>query len=119
LLLVPGWRDLAGKPVHEIVAAQWQATTEMLLDDLGALPADRVVVARYDALLADAQAEIARLCAALGFAWDQPLHGALPASQHTLSAPAPDKWRKHEREIESVLPRLAATIARAERFATR
>ena len=119
LLLVPGWRDLAGKPVHEIVAAQWQATTEMLLDDLGALPADRVVVARYDALLADAQAEIARLCAALGFAWDQPLHGALPASQHTLSAPAPDKWRRHESEIESVLPRLAATIARAERFATR
>jgi len=119
LLLVPGWRELAGKPVAEIVAAQWQATTGLLLDDLAALPAERVTVARYDALLADPQAEISRLCAAVGFAWDQSLRGALPPSQHTLSAPAPDKWRKHEREIEAVLPGLADTIARAERFAAR
>jgi hypothetical protein len=119
LLLIPGWRDLAGKSVAEIVAAQWQATTSLLLDDLAALPADRVTVARYDALLADPQAEISRLCAAVGLSWDQTLRGALPPSQHTLSAPAPDKWRKHEREIEAVLPQLAATVARAERFAAR
>jgi LPS sulfotransferase NodH len=119
LLLVPGWRELADKPLAEIVAAQWQATTDLLLDDLAALPAERVTVARYDALVADPQAEISRLCAATGLAWDQALRGALPASQHTLSAPAPDKWRKHEREIEAVLPRLAGTIARAERFAAR
>ena len=119
LLLVPGWRELAGKPVAEIVAAQWQATTDLLLDDLAALPADRVTVARYDALLTDPQAEISRLCAATGLQWDQSLRGALPPSQHTLSAPAPDKWRKHEREIEAVLPGLAETIARAERFAAR
>jgi hypothetical protein len=118
-LLVPGWRELAGKPVAEIVAAQWQATTDRLLDDLAALPADRVTVARYDALLADPQAEISRLCAAVGLAWDQSLRGALPPSQHTLSTPAPDKWRKHEREIEAVLPQLADTITRAERFAAR
>jgi len=116
---VPGWRELAGKPVAEIVAAQWQATTDLLLDDLAALPADRVTVARYDALLADPQAEISRLCAALGLPWDQALRGTLPPSQHTLSAPAPDKWRRHESEIEAVLPGLADTIARAERFAAR
>ncbi len=119
LLLVPGWRELAGKPLAEIVAAQLRATTNHLLDDLAALPADRITVARYDALLANPQAEISRLCAATGLPWDQALRGALPASQHTLSAPAPDKWRKHEREIEAVLPQLAETIARAERFAAR
>jgi LPS sulfotransferase NodH len=119
LLLVPGWRELAGKPLAQIVAAQWQATTDLLLDDLAALPAERVTVARYDALLADPQAEISRLCAATGLPWDQALRGALPPSQHTLSAPAPDKWRKHESEIEPVLPGLADTIARAERFAAR
>ena len=119
LLLVPGWRELAGKPVHEIVAAQWRATTEQLLDDLAALPPDRVIVARYDALLCDPKAEIARLCNALDLHWDQPLSTVLPPSRHTLTAPAPDKWRKHADEIEAVLPSLAATIARAERFAAR
>jgi hypothetical protein len=117
LLLVPGWRELAGKPLHEIVAAQWRATTEQLLDDLAALPPERVVVARYDALLADPQAEIARLCAALDLRWDVSLAVALPPSRHTLTAPAPDKWRRHEAEIEAVLPGLAGTVARAESFA--
>jgi len=119
LLLAPGWQSLSGKLLIEIVAAQWEATTRMLLDDLAALPAERIVVARYDALLRDPQTEIARLCAAVGFEWDRALEGALPASQHTLSAPAPDKWRKHETKIEAVLPRLADTIARAEAFAAR
>ena len=119
LLLVPGWRELAGKPVHEIVAAQWQATTNQLLDDLESLPRERVTIGRYDALLAEPQAEISRLCAAVGFAWDQTLRGALPHSQHTLTAPAKDKWRRHEREIEQVLPGLGETIARVERFAAR
>ena len=119
LLLVPGWRELAGKPVHEIVAEQWRVTTEQLLDDLAALPPERVLVARYDALLSDPQSEVARLCAALDLRWDHSLAGALPPSRHTLTAPAPDKWRKHAAEIEAVLEQLSDTIARAERFAAR
>jgi len=117
LLLVPGWRELAGKPPIEIVAAQWAATTQILLDDLEALPRERVTVARYDALLADPNAEIRRLCDALGLRWDRPLDATLPPSQHTLTAPAKDKWRRHAAQIETVLPRLAPLIERAERFA--
>lgn len=117
LLLTPGWRALIGKPLHEIVAAQWQATTELLLDDLSALPAERVHVIRYDTLLAEPQAEIERLCAAVGFVWDRPLDANLPLSRYTVSKPDPDKWRRHEAAINAVLPQLATTIARAERFA--
>jgi len=119
LVLTPGWRDLGGKPLHEVVAAQWQATTRILLDDLSALPRERVHVARYDALLAEPATEVARLCAMLGFEWDRPLDKTLPLSRHTLTQPTADKWRKHATEIERVLPSLQHTIARAAQFAAR
>lgn len=119
LLLVPGWRDLIGKPLAEIVARQWQATTEVLLDDLEALAGDRWTAVRYDDFVADPPAAVARLCAACGFDGALNLGNVLPASRYTVTAPAPDKWRRHEREIMAVLPDLAATIARAERAAAR
>jgi hypothetical protein len=119
LLLTPGWRELDGRPLHDVVAAQWQATTRTLLDDLAMLPANRVHVARYDTLIADPSAQIARLCNALGFVWDKPLVAHLPLSRYTLSDPDPDKWRRHAADIDAVLPALADTIARAEQFATR
>jgi hypothetical protein len=118
LLLVPGWRELTGQPLHEIVAAQWKLTTRLLLDDLQTLPAERCTIARYDALLADPKAEIARLCAANALAWDD-VEIPLRLSKYTLSPPDADKWRRHEVEIESVLPSLAEQVARAERFAAR
>lgn len=118
LLLTPGWRELDGKPLHEIVAAQWEATTRVLMDDLAMLPADRVHVARYDTLIANPSAEIARLCSGLGFVWDKPFDSTLPLSRYTLSEPDPDKWRRHVANIDAVLPALAHTVARAEQFAT-
>ena len=119
LVLTPGWRDLNGKPLHEIVAAQWQATTRILLDDLAAVAGDRVQIARYDALIADPAREIARLCGAVDFVWDRPLDANLPLARYTVSKPDPDKWKRHQAEIEAVLPQLAETIARAEGLAAR
>ena len=115
LLLTPGWRALAGKPLAEIVAGQWRATTEVLLEDLAALPG-RWHPIRYDDFLADPAREIGRLCQALDLAWDQPLDGPLPFARHTLTAPDPDKWRKRAPQVEAVLPSLQSTIERAERF---
>lgn len=60
-LLVPGWRELRGRSLGEIVTEQWIAATRILLDDLEALPADRWCVADYDRLVSDPQAEIERL----------------------------------------------------------
>ena len=118
LLLVPGWRELIGRPLHEIVAAQWNAATRLLIDDLEALPVERCTIARYDALLADPTAEIRRLHAAVGLDWDA-AEVSLRLSKYTVSPPDAEKWRRHAAEIEAVLPALAEQIARAERFAAR
>ena len=117
LLLVPGWRGLAGRPLHEIVAAQWKATTCSLLDGLEALPAGRCQALRYDALLADPQAQVARLCAGVGLSWDRNLDEGLRLSRFTVSMPSADKWRRHAGLIEPLLPELQETRERAERFA--
>ncbi|HET6555143.1 MAG TPA: sulfotransferase [Dyella sp.] len=119
LLLVPGWRDLNGRPLQEIVAAQWEATTRILLDDLETLPADRVHAIRYDAFLADPSREVALLCRSLGLGWDQKLDGTLPLSRYTVSEPSPGKWRRHGALIDDVLAGIQSTRERADRFATR
>ncbi|MEO7052955.1 MAG: sulfotransferase [Rhodanobacter sp.] len=119
LLLVPGWRDLIGKPLRGIVAAQWNTTTRILLDDLEALPQERCQVSRYDALLKDPAAEIRRLCAALDLGWDLPIDGPLPHSRYTVTPPEAGKWRRHEEMIRPMLPGLQRVIERAEHFAGR
>ena len=118
LLLIPGWRDLIDKPLHEIVATQWETTTRITLDDLEALPKGRWSVTRYDALLADPKSEISRLCGTVEFEWDKPFDSELPLSRYTLSKPDPQKWRKNEEVLEAVMPRISATVLRAERFAS-
>lgn len=119
LLLTPGWRELDGRPLSEVVASQWETTTNILLDDLAAIAPERRVVARYDALVGDPAAEIARLCAATGLAWDRPLDARLPLAKHTVSAPQADKWRRREAELTPVLARVGRTMERAAVFAAR
>jgi hypothetical protein len=119
MLLVPGWRDLKGRSLQQIVAAQWEITTRTLLDDLSALPAGRCQVVHYDAFLANPATEVARLCESLDLPWDHPLGEALPLSRYTVSEPAAEKWRRHAELIEEVLPALQATRDRAERFVGR
>ncbi len=117
LLLIPGWRELIGHSLPEIVATQWETTTRILLDDLAAIAADRCHVVRYDALLANPGAEVARLAETLGFGWDRPIDGELPLSRFTVSAPSDDKWKRHADLIEPLLGGMQATIDRANRFA--
>lgn len=117
LLLIPGWPALIGKSLGEIVATQWDTATRLLLDDLEALPGGRVQTVRYDELHAAPEPTLQRLSTALGLERDRPLDGRLPLSRYTLSAPAPDKWRRHAAAIEPQLPRLRDTMARADAFA--
>ena len=116
MTLIPGWRELIGKPLPEIVATQWRTITDTLLDDLAGLPPDRWVAARYDQFTATPGVEAHRICAAVGFEWDRALGTTLPLASHTVSAPGNDKWRKREREILPQLARMTNTIDRAEQF---
>jgi hypothetical protein len=119
LLLVPGWRDLLGQPLHQVVAAQWNTTTRLLLDDLERLPSGSWTVAKYEAFVANPDAEIRRLCAANELAWDSILPQELPLSSYTVSTPDPTKWQRYAAEIDAVLPLIDAQARRAERVALR
>lgn len=118
MVLVPGWRELLNKPLHEIVAAQWRATMECLLDSIVALPPERWCAMDYATLIAEPQKQMSELSAALGIPWDRKLGDNLPFSRYTLTRPAPDKWRKHAAVIEPMLPHLAPTMERAREVLT-
>lgn len=112
-LLVPGWQALSGKPLADVVAAQWEATTRILLDDLQALdPADWISLDHAD-LLAAPQATARRLADWAGWGWDRELGDTLPMSRSTLTPPDPEKWRKHAAEIEPRLAAMAGAVQRA------
>lgn len=72
-LLVPGWRDLIGRPLAEIVTEQWIRTMRILITDLEALSPERWCVVDHDTLVADPHGELDRL---LGFVAIDPVHAA-------------------------------------------
>jgi hypothetical protein len=115
-LLTPGWRELSGQPLGEVVAQQWEQATRILLDDFEALPVERRIATDHGRFLADPQAEIERLCAWAGYGWDRPLGSDLPHSRYTMTAPDPEKWRRHTDEIVPRLARLQSTVERAARI---
>ncbi len=116
LLLVPGWEKLKGMELPEIVAYQWQTATEFLLDDLEAVPRERVFVTTYDRLIKDSADELSRLAREMRFAWRDDLASELPFSRYTVTAPAAEKWRRNESAILPLMEKLQNTVARAERF---
>lgn len=121
LLLVPGWRELARRPLPEIVAHQWATTMTVLLDDLEALPPSIVRSVSYTDVLADPQHRVAALAADIGVGWDRSLPAQLPLSPTVVSAPKPQKWKRHEDVMAGIWPIVARVDARAraalERFA--
>jgi len=119
LTLVPGWREVNGKPLEEIVAHQWSEGMRILLDDLETLEAGSWCVASYDALVAEPQKEIERLCALAGLGWDRRLTAPLPLSASTLTEPSPDKWRRNEEAIDRVAGRIQPITDRAHELVLR
>lgn len=117
LLLVPGWEELRGLPLPELVAKQWATTLDLLIADLDALPSERVRAVTYSDFLADPATFVGRLVSSIGIGWDRVLDCQLPASKTTVSKPAPEKWRRWEAEIEAVMSIVAEADARARRFA--
>ncbi|QGX39557.1 sulfotransferase [Permianibacter aggregans] len=116
LLLTPGWEVLNGKSIAEIVAAQWESTTKIMIDDLASLPKKDVVVTTYHEFLRSPAKVIEQLCSTLNIRWDETIPEVLPLSKYTLSTPNSEKWRRHEEDIQRQLPRIEAAMSLAERF---
>ncbi|HVR40344.1 MAG TPA: TIGR03032 family protein [Thermoanaerobaculia bacterium] len=113
LLLTPGWRELSGKSLAEIVASQWSTATRYLLDDLEQLSPDRWCVAGYDALVSEPQKEIERIASFLDIEWDRTLTTPLPLSRHTLTEPNRDKWKRNADDLKVALPLVSDVAERA------
>jgi uncharacterized protein (TIGR03032 family) len=113
LLLTPGWRELNGKPLAEIVAAQWSTATRYLLDDLEQLSPGQWCVAGYDDLLNDPQKEVTRLAQFLDIEWDRTLTGPLPLSRTTLTKPNREKWQRNADDLKVALPLVSRVAERA------
>ena len=116
LLLPPGYERLQGRPLEEVVAFQWRAANETILEDLASLPRERWTTASYEDLIRDPAQEVARLLEFTGLSMDPQLAAylskPLPLSRHTKTPPGPDKWRQDKAEIERVLPALADVTAK-------
>ena len=115
LLLVPGWQRLIGRPLPEVVAEQWTITSEMLLDDLAAIPRNRLRGVVYGEFLASPQPIAETVARSLDLEWDRQL-GPLPLSKTTVSKPRAGKWRAIEPVIEAVMPIVEKADARARAF---
>jgi hypothetical protein len=116
LLLVPGWPQLNGRPLPEVVAKQWATTTETLLDDLEQIPRERLRGLTYHDFTASPQATIEELALSLGLKWDRQLGPELPLSKTTVSRPNADKWRSNAQLIEAMLPIVEKADLRARAF---
>ena len=116
MLLVPGWEQLKGLPLPEIVARQWATTMDLLVSDLEALPPERVRAVDYGEFLAAATETVASLAQSVGIGWDRAI-AELPLSKTTVSRPSADKWKQVEGAIAAIWPIVAEIDGRARDFA--
>jgi uncharacterized protein (TIGR03032 family) len=100
--LVPGWRELAGLPLPEVVTEQWIRIMRPCLDDLEALPPERWSVTEWRNLIADPKSEVERLCAFVGLDGDDDATRPLRALRDELAASPPPEPGE---ELAALLPR--------------
>lgn len=117
LLLPVGWQALNGCSLAEIAAFQWQAANQAILDGVRKMPSTHWMATDYRALVTDSAETFRKIARFADFPLDAALTAraerALPHSSTTLSAPRPDKWKRHSALIEPLEPRfqrLAETL---------
>lgn len=115
MLLTPGWRDLSGKRLPDVVAEQWVRTTRILLDDLEHLPPERWCMLDLPSLVERPKQEVARLSEFLGFEWEGHLSAPLGADRHIVT-PSRKTRREHGPRLERILSRTATQVERAREY---
>src|SRR5690606_20737172 len=81
-LVLPAHPGLAGKPLADIVAGQWESATRVLLDDLATLPREDWTSVDYDRFVAAPQDTARGLAQWAGWGWDRELGPSLPLSRY-------------------------------------
>ncbi len=109
LPLVPGWRELNGKPLEQIVAEQWRIITETALDDLQQLEPERWGAVGFDDLLEDPRRELRRLCGFLDVPYDQALLSPVEVVRRRRGRSEPAA----SVELDALLPSVAEAAVRA------
>ncbi|MEK6278236.1 MAG: TIGR03032 family protein [Actinomycetota bacterium] len=115
MVLVPGWRELAGKRLPEIVLEQWVRTSRALLNDLEALPPERWCMLHLPALVERPKQEINRLSEFLGIEWEGHISAPLGTDEHVVM-PTPRTRKKHGPKLERILPQVKPVVERARDY---
>lgn len=106
--LIPGWRDLVGRPLEEICAHQWVACTQAVIDYTASPSALPLLTLRYEDLVGKPDESLARIAAFLAIDPRAiPAYGQGLPEVNVVSAPKAAKWRAEQDKIERVMPILA------------
>ncbi|WP_395377051.1 sulfotransferase family protein [Marinicella sp. W31] len=109
-LLPPGWRDMSGQPLEQIVAFQWRQTYALMMEDLQDISTDRCCYLSFEDVLSDTPKSIEQLNQFMGIPESVELQRVLQqtpqASASTVSAPAANKWHRHKALIEPIMSEL-------------
>lgn len=114
--LIPGWRELADRPLEEVCAWQWMRCNEAVLahrkQTAGRVP---YLTVRYEDLVAEPAAVLGRIADFIGVDYRTELgrFGEGLPRINVVSEPGREKWRRQNKEaIARVLPLLRPTMER-------
>jgi uncharacterized protein (TIGR03032 family) len=119
LPLVPGWDDLAGRPLPEIVTEQWLRLTGTLLDDLEGLPPERWCVTDFKALLNDPLRELERICEFVAFEASEEVTRPLRSLRDQLAVSDGDGSAEATPQLQELLPRTEKLAERSRELLAR
>jgi uncharacterized protein (TIGR03032 family) len=119
MALVPGWRDLAGRPLPEIVTEQWLRLTGTLLDDLDGLPPERWCVTDFKALLNDPMRELQRICEFVAMEASEEVTRPLRSLRDGLAVSDGDSGPEVPSELDDLLPRTEKLAERSRELLAR
>jgi uncharacterized protein (TIGR03032 family) len=119
LPLVPGWRDLAGRPLPEIVTEQWVRLTGTLLDDLEGLPPERWCVTDFKALLNDPMRELQRICEFVAIEPSEEVTRPLRSLRDQLAVSDDDRAGEVPEELGELMPRTEKLAERSRELLAR
>jgi uncharacterized protein (TIGR03032 family) len=119
LPLVPGWRELAGRPLPEIVTEQWLRLSGTLLDDLEGLPPERWCVTDFKALLNDPLRELERICEFVGIEASEEVTRPLRSLRDQLAVSDGDDTGEVPPELGELLPRTEKLAERSRELLAR